>query len=478
MMNRRLFSLLIAIALLLAALPQAALATTAGDLLLGDNSQSQSVDNNSIYGYGDSSSSSSSVTTADLGIADTSSNVQYPTLQLGSSDGDDGTAYIVFLQNRLIELGYLQDSADGSFGENTQTAVKQFQKNNNLPVTGIADSNTQNRLYQDASTLVAANSGNTVFGSDVTRVQSMLSLWGFLETRVDGTYGEGTAKAIKAFKQYMTSIDPTYGMKATPTPTAKPETVDVMGMPIVEDELLPLSADAEDPMAGDIDEALLEYVDGDKAFPVYRATVQSGAKGAEVWRVQRRLHQLNYLYEPDGSYGALTKYSIMYFQRKMGMKQTGVADEATQRALFSNSAAASEEYVFPYKYCVDVSDQRVYVGQWTGKDYSKLVKTFVCSTGKKETPTPLGTYHAGGKAVNDMWYYMRDSNVYVKFATRIVGGVMFHSVLYNSAKQGPTSTSVHALGTRASHGCIRLSEADAYWIWSHCPTGTTVIIRN
>ena len=55
--------------------------------------------------------------------ADDNSITDYPTLKLGDRDEADATAYIVNLQNRLIALGFLKDSADGVYGENTETAI-------------------------------------------------------------------------------------------------------------------------------------------------------------------------------------------------------------------------------------------------------------------------------------------------------------------------------------------------------------------
>ena len=34
--------------------------------------------------------------------------------------------------------------------------------------------------------------------------------------------------------------------------------------------------------------------------------------------------------------------------------------------------------------------------------------------------------------------------------------------------------SLYKLGTKASHGCVRLSVDDAKWIYTNCPAGTTV----
>ena len=53
------------------------------------------------------------------------------------------------MQERLWQLGFLQDDRDGNFGGNTYTAVKTFQQAAGLDVTGIADSRTLALLYSD-----------------------------------------------------------------------------------------------------------------------------------------------------------------------------------------------------------------------------------------------------------------------------------------------------------------------------------------
>ena len=70
----------------------------------------------------------------------------YAELQRGDRDGDD-SANIITLQNKLIELGYLRDTADGVFGANTESAVAAFQRSNGLTETGTADAATQRLLY-------------------------------------------------------------------------------------------------------------------------------------------------------------------------------------------------------------------------------------------------------------------------------------------------------------------------------------------
>lgn len=68
------------------------------------------------------------------------------TLQKGSKGND-----VKVLQKRLIELNYLSGSADGDYGGKTVTAVKQFQDAVGLTANGIADSATQEALFDSAA---------------------------------------------------------------------------------------------------------------------------------------------------------------------------------------------------------------------------------------------------------------------------------------------------------------------------------------
>ena len=58
---------------------------------------------------------------------------------------------VLAMQLRLIELGYDQAEQDGIFGEGTQQALIEFQRNNNLLVTGMADEVTLRILMSDAA---------------------------------------------------------------------------------------------------------------------------------------------------------------------------------------------------------------------------------------------------------------------------------------------------------------------------------------
>ena len=404
-----------------------------------------------------------------------SSAGSYPSLSLGSRDGDDAMPYVVMLQNRLYELGYLSSAADGQYGQQTETAVLKFQENNGLTPTGIADDPTQIALYSPDAT--RAPEAPSVDGS-VKMVQIMLGQWGFLQGKADGIAGTGTATAVAEFKNYIyNTYSHLYGAYATPSPVPA-ATLAPGEEAIAIDE--PISASTEvsvNGQNGEIDEGILKFTTGEQIFQVYQMDVASGSEGMEVWRIQRRLHNLNYLYKPDGAFGGLTELALKYFQKKNGLPETGIADRATQEKLFSSAALSAEEYVFPYKIGVSLEKQRVYVWMWNGSNYNTELKSFKCSTGVDESPTPTGIYQSGGKVTSGKWYYFADYNCYAKYAYRIVGGILFHSVLYNSDKSGPTNSSVRALGRKASHGCIRLAEENALWIFQNCPEGTTIIIK-
>ena len=127
---------------------------------------------------------------------------------------------------------------------------------------------------------------------------------------------------------------------------------------------------------------------------------------------------------------------------------------------------------------MDVSEQRVYLYQWDGASYSIFLGKAKCSTGllDPETATPLGTYQMGGPTGTGEWYYFDEFDCYAKWANRIVGGILFHSVVYSRDKK-LRKTTVTKLGRPASHGCVRVEVGVAKWIYDNCPAGTTCVIQ-
>ena len=75
-------------------------------------------------------------------------------------------------------------------------------------------------------------------------------------------------------------------------------------------------------------------------------TLQKGSKGDDVKKLQQRLKDLNYLSGGvDGDYGNGTASAVSAFQKEAGLSETGIADEATQKALFADDAPKSKVYM-------------------------------------------------------------------------------------------------------------------------------------
>ena len=356
---------------------------------------------------------------------------------------------VLRVQRRLASLGYMTDEADGQLGAGTMRSLRIFQYYNALTQTGIADIATQNALFSgDARRPDHAMLSQGATGEEVSRLQKRLRVLGFAAINVDGSYGESTRTGVENLQRYMQEME-TETMAGGGTAAS---TVVVNG---VADPIL-----LEDFYAA--------------SFPAIPGTLSGGSKGRDVVRLQRRLSLLEYYYGAlDGDYGEGTAKAVRDFQKRHKLEQTGVADTATLQTLFDENALKALK---PYVLKVSVKDQKVYAyGLDENNEYTDLVKTMKCSTGRKGNETPLGTYE-NGTGPGARWHYFKKFDCWAQYAYYIQGDIMFHSVLYGSKEGRVTRSSVNNLGRRASHGCVRLSVDDAQWVWSNCPRNTKVIV--
>ena len=143
--------------------------------------------------------------------------------------------------------------------------------------------------------------------------------------------------------------------------------------------------------------------------------------------------------------------------------------------LLSFAAHAESKYYID----VDIANQIVTAyGYGGGRTQDNIARQMICSTGYG-TSTPTGTYFMPEKkyeSEREEWYWFGKYEIYAKYASRIVNGILFHSVLYPNTHTHATWASVNALGFKASHGCVRLRDEDAKWIAENCPPGTCVHI--
>ena len=136
--------------------------------------------------------------TTGSGVTDESNKVTNQVLRYGDR-GD----VVRNLQQRLKDLGYLAGSADGVFGQATETALRSFQTSNGLDADGIAGSKTQTVLYSSSakSYSSATDSSTLKQGSQGTLVQNMqqrLKDLGYYDGTVTGNFGPLTRRRSSA----------------------------------------------------------------------------------------------------------------------------------------------------------------------------------------------------------------------------------------------------------------------------------------
>ncbi|MCK7607531.1 peptidoglycan-binding protein [Geobacillus stearothermophilus] len=129
-------------------------------------------------------------------------------LTIGSR-GDD----VRKLQQQLKQLGYFTYSdITGYYGVLTADAIRRFQRDNSLPVTGAVDNQTVARLASavKAKTTspapiererLAVRLSIGALGDDVKRIQTKLKELGYFWTDITGYYGTATADAVRRFQQ-------------------------------------------------------------------------------------------------------------------------------------------------------------------------------------------------------------------------------------------------------------------------------------
>ena len=121
------------------------------------------------------------------------------------------------------------------------------------------------------------------------------------------------------------------------------------------------------------------------------------------------------------------------------------------------------------KYFIWVDKKNFKVNILTGaKNNWTLIHSYLCTIGKKSTPTPNGTFTVGIKGL----YFGVEKGYKCWYYTQFKGNYLFHSIIYNldgSVRDG-------RLGMALSDGCVRLEKVNAKWIWDNIPEGTKVYI--
>ena len=213
--------------------------------------------------------------------------------------------------SRLTALGFLSERST-----DMRIAVRNFQTANGMEPTGVPDDATLDALGRDDAqskagyleSLAAKNAGGVLksgqSGEAVVKLQGALAALGYYKGASDGMFGEGTKSAVMAF-QTANGLYP----------------------------------------SGEADQAVkFKLYEGSPvawADFIQDKLCKKGDSGRGVRSLQRRLRALGYFDgECAASFGDRTERAVTLFQKENALPETGQADDATCRLLYSGRAKA------------------------------------------------------------------------------------------------------------------------------------------
>ncbi len=369
-------------------------------------------------------------------------------------EGDEGDD-VCTLQYRLKDLYYLTSDATGVYDAATAAAVKSFQEDFGLDATGEADAKTQSLLF--AAQYRPLKKG--CIGDDVKELQTRLTVLGYYKGKVSGEYLEATEEAVRAYQE-------ANGEDATGIAD-----VDTLAILLQASEESSETTDAGTVMQGTV---------------AYTERLAKGSTGTLVKQLQTRLTELGYYSGPiSGNFLGKTMTAVKTLQKQNGVTVDGIVGEVTWNLIFNDASVVLPDATpkptptptpVPYAITVDVANQVTTVyGLDENGEHTVIVRQMLCSTGTKSNPSDPGDWVLTGRKAK--WCYFPKWGGHARYWTRINSSIAFHSVIYNAVDtKALAKSSYKNLGKRVSHGCIRLTVADAKWIYDNCGEGTVVSI--
>nr|AIF26048.1 putative bH1295 protein [uncultured bacterium Ad_125_D08] len=224
---------------------------------------------------------------------------------LTSVSPDNATAKDI--QQALIDLGYLEGRADGIIGPRSTAALRLFQRANGLSPTGRADDYTLTLLFSGSAVAMPAPLASGDSGDAVTALQQRLIQFGFLSGEADGSYGKSTSDAVRSFQKHLIAQGYSDGIEANGV--ASP---------------------------------LTQFCLYSDEYSTYLRDVAPGEADSEARRVENRLAQLGYMDMPaDDVLDDYAVASLKLFQQQSGAQPDGLADRESIDALFAANAPAA-----------------------------------------------------------------------------------------------------------------------------------------
>lgn len=297
--------------------------------------------------------------------------------------GSKGTQ-VKYLQQNLIGLGFLEGSADGSYGAKTKAAVKAFQKEYGLSADGNAGNATQ-----------------TAVRNAIVRLQVELKAAGYNPGSADGHFGSKTKTALQKFQK-------AHGLKQT----------------------------------GAADAATWKVIDGLSGGIRAGANVKKGSSKNQVTYLQKALIGLGYLSgSADGSYGAQTKEAVKKYQKAYGLSADGSAGPDTMTSI-KNTIVTLQSDLTRKGYSCGGCDS-IYGGGMKSavKAYQRSVGVAVTGVAGPKTMQKLYGYSLGG---SESAAEEKEKDTYKIWIDSQFQDGDYSKVWYSSG--GKKSTTVHKSG--------------------------------
>jgi peptidoglycan hydrolase-like protein with peptidoglycan-binding domain len=340
------------------------------------------------------------------------------------------------LQEDLLRLGYSPGAITGWFSPATVHALERFQGDN-----GVAERGTLG-----PATAAALDARLPSASEAVRALQSALTDIGMFTGVINGRFDGSLVNAVEAVQRRLgVPADGEYG----PQTDAALEGLYARLVPVPQTTA---------PPAPTTTVALTTSTTND--------LLQLGSTGPDVLTLQLRLAALGYRPgTPNGELGADTVSAVLAFQKREGLPRDGIAGPQVMARVESPSGAGPHAGLPVPRIEVDVARQVLFLV------LPNAIWTLNASTGSGlpyQDPTthmtdiaatPVGTFAVQRRV---------DGDVQAPLGTLHRPMYFFEGWAVHGAASVP--------GWPASHGCVRVSDNDADWLFPIVQVGTPVVI--
>ncbi|GGA64830.1 peptidoglycan-binding protein [Ornithinibacillus halotolerans] len=349
----------------------------------------------------------------------------------------------IIIKQQLVDLGYLDlKNPTPLYGSQTEKAVKAFQRDYDLVVSGIAEEVTLTKLDEVLSNSLKVGDK----GSAVIELKEQMNRLGFPINNTTNTFGVETEKAVNNFQKH-------YGLIASGV--VNPKTVN-------------------------------------KIESILASPFQYGVTHEDSIQLKKYLEKLGYVNwknEPNGYYGRSTENAVKRFQEDNGLPVSGIIDEITLELLVEMASVKelflTTEYNLTLQKALDIqmkvkpqSDQ--YYSGYVSNTYLKLYdggSITGYSVNLRKSPYLLSN-NIYGSVVGGTTFKVLDDNVegdmvsHSKrwFKIEYQGEILYvHSSLANAnIKLGETTARVN----------VRSGQGTSYHIYETVDKGTVFTVSS